>query len=341
VSRGRIAVSVMPLDNRRETLIDVAVAADRLGYDAFSQTESWALDASVLLAEAAVRTRRIGLATGVLGVWNRTPATLAMMAATLHGLSGGRFALGLGSSTAQLTEGLHDVAYTKPLQQIRRAVTQVRALLRGERVPLQTAAQARPLKLNVPPAPEVPIHLAALADESVRLTGELADGWLPFFYPRSRLDDGRERLAEGAARGGHPGRIPAIHPAVPTVVADRSDAAREGAAWFLSFYLTTMGPLYRQSLGRQGFATEVDAVLQANTAGAKGTVPASADRLMDEVIVWGTPAEARERLGRWHAAGAAGVCLLVRPNLAPDELRFTLEAFGPMLGPGGPTSVTA
>ncbi len=333
MSRGRIAVSVMPLDNRREALVEVAVAADRLGYDAFCQTETWALDASVLLAEAALRTRRIGLATGILGVWNRTPATLAMMASTLQALSGGRFTLGLGASTAQLTEGLHDVAYARPLQQLRRTLTQVRALLRGERVPLQVAAQARPLKLNLPPAPELPIHLAALSDESVRLAGELADGWLPFLYPRSKLSEGRERLAEGAARGGRPDRVPTIQPAVPTVVADREDAAREGAAWFLAFYLTTMGPLYRRSLSRQGFAAEVEAVLAANAGGMKGAVPAAADRLMDEVIVWGTPAQARERLAGWHAAGAAEVCLLVRPNLPPEPLQLTLEAFGPMLEP--------
>ena len=261
-----------------------------------------------------------------------------MLAGTLHLVSGGRFALGLGTSTAQLTEGLHDVPYVKPLQQVRRTVTQVRALLRGERAPLTAVAQARPLKLNLPPAPGVPIHLAGLADESVRLAGELADGWLPFLYPVSRLADGRERLIEGAARGGHPERVPGIHPSVPAVVAERSAAAREGAAWFLSFYITTMGTLYRQSLARQGFAKEVEAVLEANAGGMKGVVPAAADRLMEEVIVWGDPAEARQRLARWHAAGADLVGLLLRPHLPAEQLRLTLEAFGPVAAPAVPAS---
>src|SRR5262249_33669627 len=204
MSAARIAVSMMPLENRREVLLSVATAADRFGYDAFVLPETWAYDITVLLAEVAVRTERIGLGTSILSVWNRTPATIAMAAATLHAISGGRFALGLGASTAQLIEGLHDVPFTRPLGRLRQTITQVRALLRGERVPLATVSGARALKLNVPPAPEVSIQLAALGDESIRLAGELADAWLPFLYPWSCFRDGVERLREGAQRGGHP-----------------------------------------------------------------------------------------------------------------------------------------
>jgi alkanesulfonate monooxygenase SsuD/methylene tetrahydromethanopterin reductase-like flavin-dependent oxidoreductase (luciferase family) len=117
-------------------------------------------------------------------------AVMAKAAATLDSLSGGRFTLGLGTSTAQLTEGLHDVPFAAPTAKLRRTITQVRALLRGDRIPLEAAAGARPLKLNLPPAPEVPIYVAALADASVRVAGELADGWIPFLYPLRALADG-------------------------------------------------------------------------------------------------------------------------------------------------------
>src|SRR5262245_30931402 len=171
MSRGRIAVSVMPLETRRDVLLEVARRADRLGYDAFVMPETWAHDITVLLAEVALKTERIGLGTSILGVWNRSPATIAMAAATLAELSRGRFALGLGASTPQLTEGLHDVVYTRPLARMRQTITQVRALLQGERVPLVVAKEARALKLNLPPASTIPIALAALGDDSVRLAG--------------------------------------------------------------------------------------------------------------------------------------------------------------------------
>ena len=109
----------MPLENRRDVLVSTAVAADRLGYDGYYLPETWAYDTTIILAEAALKTSRIGLGTGILGVWNRSPATIAMAAATLAELSGGRFALGLGASTPQLAEGLHDVIYARPLARMR------------------------------------------------------------------------------------------------------------------------------------------------------------------------------------------------------------------------------
>ncbi len=320
-----VAVSLMPLENRRETLLHLAVGADRRGYDGFFLPETWAHDTTVLLAEAAVRTERVGLGTGVLSVWSRSPGQIAMAAATLHDVSRGRFTLGLGASTKQLTEGLHDVPFTPPVRKMRSVVTQVKALLRGERVPLETAKDARPLRLNLPPAPEVPIYLAGLADATVRLAGEVADGWVPFLYPRSRLGDGAALLKEGAARAGR-ADLPRIAPSVPTVVAPDAGEARKGAAWFLVFYLTSMGPFYPGTIARLGFAKEVAAVQAANPTRGSAVVPPEAEVLLEELTVYGTPAEARARLARWHAAGASLPILLLPPNLEPGQLDFALDA---------------
>ena len=319
----------MPLENRRDVLLSLATAADRLGYDGYFLPETWAYDTTVLLAEAAVKTERITLGTGILSVWNRSAATIAMAAATLASVSGGRFVLGLGASTPQLTEGLHDLPYTAPVPRMRRTLEQVRALLRGERIPLAVSSSARPLKLNVPAVPDLPIYLAALGDASVRLTGELADGWTPFIYPRRCLADGVERLREGAARSGRPDRLPIVAPSVPAVVSDDPAKAREGAAWFVAFYLVSMGTLYRQSLARQGFGKAVEAVLAANTPKFAGLVPPDAEELLEELTVFGTPVEARRRLARWHEAGAALPILLLRPNLSAEELECTLDAMRP------------
>jgi len=337
VTRRGIGVSVMPLDNRREVLVATAVEADRLGYDAFFLPETWALDVTVVLAEIAVKTQRIVLGTGIVSVWGRSSGTLAMTAATLASLSGDRFVLGLGASTAQLAEGLHDVPFQSPTARLRRTLTQVRALLRGERIPLG-AGGARALKLNLPPRPDVPIYLAGLADESVRLAGELADEWIPFLYPCSQLTVGRELLAEGRTRRGDAGDLPLIYPSVPTVVAEDAERAREGAAWFVAFYLTTMGPLYRQSLARQGFGKEVEAVLAANTPRNRGVVPLEAEALLDELTIFGTPAQARARLARWHAAGAALPILLFPPNPTREEIDLALNAFRPLLDTRGGTA---
>ena len=323
-----LAVSVMPLENRREQFLTLATLGERLGYDALLLPETWAYDVTIVLAEAAVKTERIRVGSAILGVWNRSAATLAMGAATLASLSAGRFILGLGASTPQLVEGLHDVPFGAPLGRMRQVVSQVRALLRGERVPLAVAKEARALRLNVPPA-EVPICLAAIGDASVRLAGEVADGWMPFLYPVRVLGQGLERLRAGAARANRP--APAVYPMIPASVDDDAAKARAGAAWLVSFYLTSMGTFYRDTLIRFGFDKEVHAVLATNAPTFAGAVPPEAEVLLDELIVYGTPAEARRRLARWYEAGAAMPGLMFRPNLTAEETRRSLEAFVPML----------
>src|ERR1700694_967705 len=93
--RPRIGLSVAPMEHRHQAVIALPTEGDRLGYDGFFLPEAWAYDITVLLAEAAARTTRITLGTGIVGIWNRSAATIAMAAATPHAMSGGRFELGL------------------------------------------------------------------------------------------------------------------------------------------------------------------------------------------------------------------------------------------------------
>jgi len=123
--------------------------------------------------------------------------------------------------------------------------------------------------------------------------------------------------------------VPLACPSIPAVVSEDPAKAREGAAWFVAFYLVSMGTLYRQSLIRQGFGKEVEAVLAANAPKFIGAVPPDAEILLEELIVFGTPSQARARLARWHAAGAVMPVLLLRPQLTHAELEFTLDALRP------------
>jgi len=120
------------METRRDVIARTAALADELGYEAFSLAEGWGFDSTLVLAEAARGTRRIVLCSGVLSVWGRTPATLAMTAATLHQISGGRYVLGLGPSTRALVEGFHDLTFAQPAARLREVTAKVRALLAGE-----------------------------------------------------------------------------------------------------------------------------------------------------------------------------------------------------------------
>ncbi len=330
-----LAVTVMPLETRRDAILHLATRADDLGYLAFALTETWSHDTTVILTEVATHTQHIRLGTGILGVWGRSAATIAMAAATLDIVSDGRFMLGLGASTKQLAEGLHDTSYHAPYRKLRQTILQVKALLKGERIPLAVAEKARPLRLNLPPRPDIPLFLAASSPRSIAIAGELCEGWIPFLYPRDRLPEAIRLLHESAAHANRPPASLQVCPSVPTMVARDTETARTSAAWFVAFYIMVMGPIYRSTLARLGYAAEVEAIVAANTGRKPAIVPEEAGALLEQLTIFGTPEEARTRLAQWYEAGAHMPFLALHPNLSREETDFTLSAFRPAPGHAG------
>ena len=309
-----VAIGVTPMETRRAVVLRLATLAEELGYTAFNVAEGWGLDAGVVLAEIATRTSRIELGTGVLNVWGRSPASIAMLAAGLAEVSGGRFTLGLGAGSPQLAEGLHDVPFEAPVRRLGAVTRQVRGLLAGERMTPSTGG--RGLRLAAPPSAPVPLHLAALGPAAVRLAGELADAWCPFLLPRSGLKQGMCLLEEGAARAGRP--RPRVTPALPTALQP------DVAAWWLVFYLTSMGPLYATTLRDQGFGAAVDAVVAANGRGVPPTVPPAAQVLVDELLLTEDGG-----LEPWYAAGVDMPTVVLPPGRPLEELEHILRTFAP------------
>ena len=310
---SRVGAGVTPFQTDAEATIRLAVAAEELGFASFGTAEGWTHDAVVLLTQIAEATSRIRLSSGVLPVWSRTPAAIAMAAAGLQRASDGRFALGLGASSPPLVEGLHGLTWEQPVERMRTTIVSVRSLLAGDRLPLDREG-VRPLRLGTTPDRPVPILLAALAPASVRLAGELADGWLPFLWARSRLEDGRALLAEGEARAETRSET-IIAPSVPLALGEDEEAARRIAAGWLLAYLTRMGPLYPRVLGNDGDGLP--------------RLPADAEMLAREVTVMGTYDEAPDTVRAWLESGADEIGLVLPLGLPEEQLREMLEAAAP------------
>jgi alkanesulfonate monooxygenase SsuD/methylene tetrahydromethanopterin reductase-like flavin-dependent oxidoreductase (luciferase family) len=330
-----VGVGVTPFQTDADATIRLAVRAEELGYSRFGSAEGWTHDAVVLLAQIAGVTSRIGLATAVLPVWSRTPAAIAMAAASLQRASDGRFALGLGAGSPPLVEGLHGMTWEQPVNRMRTTLLAVRALLDGARLPLDRE-NVRALRLGAPPERRVPILLAALAPSSVRLAGELADHWLPFLWARSRISDGRALLTEGeaAAEGATATEVSA---SVPLAIAQDEETARQLAAGWLLAYLTRMGPLYPRMLRDQfGFASEVDALLDANRNGGMPRLPGAAERLARDVTLMGTYEEAPDAVRLWLQAGADTISLVLPIGSPETQLHDMLEAAAPAAASAGP-----
>jgi alkanesulfonate monooxygenase SsuD/methylene tetrahydromethanopterin reductase-like flavin-dependent oxidoreductase (luciferase family) len=335
VTSQRRGVALTPMETRRDIMVRAAVLADELGYEIFAVPEAWGLDSTPVLTEIALRTARIRLASGVLSVWGRTPATLAMTAATLHQVCGGRYVLGLGASTEALVEGFHDTAFEHPAAKLGDVVTKVRALLAGEPAQLSRVPAARALRLGQPPAPEIPIWVAALGDHTIRVAAELGDGWIPALVARDRLPTWAARLRQ-LREAAAPHARPFTVAAGPLAVVDEdAGTARSIAARCTAWYLSAMGEVYARSVSGQGYADQVQAIIAANPRSSpqRGTVPPDAQAVLDQLAVYGARDQVREQLQPWeHAADIVTIAL--PPGMPWPNIEATLRAAAPSARPG-------
>jgi alkanesulfonate monooxygenase SsuD/methylene tetrahydromethanopterin reductase-like flavin-dependent oxidoreductase (luciferase family) len=333
IPTGSIGVSFTPFEDRVEVIDAVAAHAEARGLAFVSVAEAMSLAAPIVLARLAERTQRIGLMTGVLSVWSRTPATLALTAAELQRLSAGRFTLGLGAGTAPITEGFHGRAWTAPVDRLQQTCAAVRALLAGERLPAAPGG-ARPLRLGCPPRTAVPLAVGAITSPSIRVAATIADQWLPFLLPPAAIDAGRELIAAVAAEEQR-STMPSVTAAVPVALAsDRASAAKIAARWLVT-YATRMGPVYPRVLRAHGYGREIDALLEANGDSRDVALPSKAARLADDLLIFGTYDEVPDLCRRWldHADALA----LVAPfGISAADINATIDAVvsGPASGIG-------
>lgn len=290
--------------DRRE-LIECVRAADACGYDSFWMPEAWERDAFTTLTELAGCTERIHLGTGIINVFSRSPALIAMSAATLDEISGGRFRLGLGTSGARVVEDFHGVKFNKPLTRLKETIQIIRMLLKGERVDFSGECfELRRFKLGFKPLrSDLPIYVAALTPKSLRQLGENADGWLPTHWPRARLEDGIAEIRTGSlARDA--ARIE-VAPFVNVVVSDDMVRARGQARLPVAYYVGGMGDYYHGSLSRLGFGAEADRARELWQAGRrKDAMAAITDEMVDSVAICGPLEHCRARLDETYSYGA-------------------------------------
>ncbi len=312
--------------------LELTQRAEALGFDSVWVPEAYGTDAISILGALAARTERIRLGTGIVNVFSRTPALLAQTAATLDLISGGRFVLGLGTSGHQVVSGWHGVPFDRPLLRMRETIAIVRQVLRRERLQFQGEVfhLDQGLKLLAHPLrATVPIFLATLTPAGLRLTGELADGWIPTLFSPDHVDLFLPDLERGARAAGRPLDSIAIAPSVPVLIDDDRGRARDSLKPWVALYVGGMGSrtknFYNDVVQRYGFAAEAstiqDLYLNGKQLKAIRNVP---DGLVDAITIAGPAAYARERLAAWSSAGVTLLLAAVHGKAQPDRLR-TIE----------------
>jgi probable F420-dependent oxidoreductase len=287
---------------------DLLRRAEAAGYGDLWTAETAGADGFTPLALAAVHTTGIRLGTGVVNAFTRGPAVLAQHAAALADASGGRFVLGLGSSSNVIVERWNGVPFERPLSRVRATVEALRPVLAGERGP-------GGFKLEAPPREPVPIVIAALRGKMLGLAAEIGDGAFTNFLPLS----GARQVADAF---GAPGKeLLCRFFSFP----DPEEEALPAARRMLVGYATV--PVYTAFFRWLGWGERIDPMVEAWEAGDRArALELVPDELVREVFVFGDGAAQRERLAEFAAAGIttfvlAPVCEPGRWAAVIDELR--------------------
>jgi probable F420-dependent oxidoreductase len=278
--------------------------ADELGYDSVFTTHIAGRDSlSVLMAYASV-TERVRLGTGVVPIFSRTPASMAQTAATIDEFSGGRMVLGVGVSHRVTVENWYGARIEKPVTQMREYAGILRAIFRGDAPPEGTSFNTRFQFMGYQARPDLPIYIAALSPNMLRLAGEIGDGvmlWLcnPAYIREvvvPSVREGRERA--GKSLDGFD-----IVPAVTVALTYDPDAARAAMRQELVTYASL--PFYRSMLERSGFEDDLAAFDEGMQAGDVERAKAGlSDGLIESLAGIGSADDVRAAVERYRAAGA-------------------------------------
>ncbi|MCU1513396.1 MAG: coenzyme F420-dependent oxidoreductase [Microbacteriaceae bacterium] len=324
------------------------VEYEKAGVDLVTVAEAYSFDAVSRLGYLAAVTKTMSLASGILPIYSRTPALLAMTAAGLDSVSGGRFELGIGPSGGQVVEGFHGVPFDSPLGRIRENVEICRIVWKREPLdfdgkfyhsPLREGGKGlgKPIKLvNRPVRESIPISIAALTPLAVAQAAEIGNGWQPiFFYPERAGEAWGEALQKGLAK-----RDPAlgaldIIAAMPLYIGDDPDQALAAYRGKVALYVGGMGAkganFYTDLAERYGFADEAKVIQELFLSGRKAeAIEAVPEDLVRGTSLIGTESQVRERVAALLHAGVTTVSISGMDGTADERLE-QVEALRGML----------
>jgi 5,10-methylenetetrahydromethanopterin reductase len=304
----------------------LARAAEAAGFDQFWVSDDLFLrSAWVILADVARATERIRFGTCIANPFTTHPAEMAMAAATLDELSGGRFDLGISSGADDFL-GWVGLKPERPVAAVVETVEVVRRLLDGERVPFDgrfLRGWTADAYMRFPTR-RVPIYIGAMGPNMLRAIGRVADGGLPLLFPPEHYETVIGYIREGAAAAGRAMEEIDVAACVLCSLDDDRAAAEAPVRDKIAYYGHAFGALILDRLGltREDFAPiEAALVRERDPAKARALVTPQ----MLRIAIVGTPADLIEHLEGLVQMGVTH--LSFGPPLGPDPLA-AIETLG-------------
>ncbi|MFZ4519537.1 MAG: LLM class F420-dependent oxidoreductase [Microthrixaceae bacterium] len=294
----------VPLHAQRDWIVEL----EDLGYTDVWSAEAMGADAFTPLALASAWAPSLRLGTAIVPAYTRGPACLAQSVASLADAAPGRFAFGIGTSSNVIVENWNGVPFEEPYRQVRDMVRFLRLAMSGEKVSGSFgASEVKGFRLGVRPEQQPPILIAALREGMLRLAGSEGDGaiinWLS-------PDDVRTVAPiVQAAGGGTPKEVVARIFVAPTT--DRDTVIGMGRFAIAAYLTVPVYAAFHEWLGRGEQLAEMSRLWKEGDR--KAALAAIPESLVDELIVWGSPEECREKVQRYVDNGVTTPAIAILP----------------------------
>lgn len=306
-------------------------AAEAAGY-----TDAWSGETGghdgfspLLLASAWTESMRLG--TGVVNVFTRGPAVLAQHAAALQDASGGRFVLGVGSSSNVIVERWNGGLFERPRTRVRETVAFLRQALAGDRAtPPARASEGAGggFKLEQPPPAPVPIVVAALRERMLRTAGEVADGAFLNFLPVPAVERVIAEIRAGEREAGKDEGSCEVLCRFFCLQGD-PDEALPVARWMFAAYATV--PVYEAFFRWLGYSEAIDGMVDAWRARDRSRAAELVPReLVEEVFILGDAPAQRRRIADFRRRGIDTPVLLPIPLAGPGATA-SVDVYGELV----------
>lgn len=328
----RIGLTLGPYNGEAPIPMETIRRAEELGYDYVWTAETYGADCMTPLAFIAAHTNRIRLGTHIAQLDARTPANLAMCAMTIDALAGrGRMMLGIGVSGPQIVEGWYGRPWGKPNRRLRDTVSIVRQIFAregkvehdGDEISVPYTGEGsiglgKPLKSIMAATPNLPILLGAGTPLNVRLTGEIADGWLGFHLTPGTVAKWKAVLAEGIAKrtDGKTMDDFEVYGLAGVKLNDDVKAALQEPKTHIAFMAGGMGAkaknFHKEAMVNRGYGEVADRIQELFLAGRKDEAAAAVpDEYVDEEWLVGSRERIQERFRRWQDSGISALTIRI------------------------------
>jgi len=233
------------------------------GFSSAWLSNIFGFDALTALAVTGHGVDGIELGTAVVPTYPRHPAALAQQALTASAALGGRLVLGIGLSHKIVIEDMYGYDYGQPLRHMREYLAVLLPLLNRQQADVTGTTVSAHIGLSTPGAGPVPVLLAALGEQMLRLAGEQAGGTILWMTgPATVRDHIVPVITAAAGAAGRP--APRVVCILPVCVTDDPDSARERAGRLFQGYGQL--PSYRAMLDREGAAGAADLAIVGDEA---------------------------------------------------------------------------